>query len=106
MFEPDDIIWGSPPGPGPALRNMVDDETRCANRSWPGLWFFGVILFLFLILLPIFVAWDLVSPRTFNAFTKGTPAISSPVKEHQPRRLAPTTQPLPPASRVRDFGAN
>jgi hypothetical protein len=109
MFGPDDIIWGSPPGPGPALRNMVHDETGRANRSWPGFWFFGAILLLFFILLPVFIAWDLLSPRTFKEFTEGPHAVVIPVKERQPRSLAPTAKPFQPASPahpVRAFGAN
>jgi hypothetical protein len=109
VFGRDDIIWGAPPGPGPALRNMVDEETRRPNRSWPGLWFFGIILFLFLILLPVFVAWDLVSPRTFKEVVEGPHAISISGKERQARPLVPTRRPVPPASRahpVRSFGAN
>jgi hypothetical protein len=37
MFGPDEIIWGVPPGPGPAWRNRIEEETERANRSWPGL---------------------------------------------------------------------
>jgi hypothetical protein len=109
MFDTNDILWGSAPGPGHALRIMVEDETRHANRSWPGFWFFGVILFLFLILIPICVTWDLISPRTFREFTAGPHAISIAVRERQPRRVSRTKRMTPPISRehhVRTVGDN
>ena len=61
MFGPDESLWGSPPGPGPALRNALQNDTNRANRSGPGLWFSKVILLSFFILLPIFMIWSLVS---------------------------------------------
>jgi hypothetical protein len=87
MFGPDDILWGNPPGQGPELRNMVERETGRANHSWPGLWFFGIILLLFFILIPIFLAWDFISPRSFREFTYGPHPISIPAKDLHPHPI-------------------
>lgn len=88
MFETDDILWGSAPGQGPELRNCVESETAHANDSWPGLWFFGAILVLFFILIPIFIAWNFISPRTFREFNYGPHPIFIPAKEHHPHKYS------------------
>lgn len=109
MFRRDEIIWGFPPGRGPALRNMVEEETRRANRSWPGLWFFGFILLLFLILFPIFLAWDLISPRTFRESSFGSHSITTRVREHRSDRFTPAKRLVPqsaPARITDPFSAN
>lgn len=67
----------SAPGQGPGLRNAIERETGHADRSWPGGWFFGAILLLFFILIPIFVAWDFISPRTFREFNYATHPVLS-----------------------------
>jgi hypothetical protein len=94
MFGPDDIPWGSAPGQGPALRDAVDRETahasggwRRRHRTWPGLWFIGIILLVFFILIPIFVAWDFISPRSFREFAYGPHPVFIPAKDHDPHPL-------------------
>lgn len=108
MFGPDDILWGSAPGQGPELRNAVERETahtggawRRRHRTWPGLWFFGGILLLFFILIPIFVAWDFISPRTFREFAYGPHPIFIPAKDRQPHPLSWTNPASGSAGRMR-----
>ena len=88
MLGPDDALWGSAPGQGPELRNAVERETALANRPSPGLWFFGIILLLFFILLPIFAAWDFISPRSFREFTYGPHPIFVPEKYRHPHPVS------------------
>lgn len=92
MFGPGDVLWGSAPGQGSVLRVTVDRETAHTSRAWrryhrtrPGLWFIGIILLIFFILIPIFVAWDFISPRAFRQFTYGPHPIFIPAKERRPR---------------------
>lgn len=101
MFGPDDVLWGSAPGQGPELRNAIERETAHANHSWPGLWFFGAILLLFFILIPIFVAWDFISPRTFQEFNYGTHPVFVPAKYRHPRSLLWTNTPRTKIPRAR-----
>lgn len=89
MFGPDDVLWGSAPGQGPELRNDVERDTIRANRSSPGLWFFGSILLLFFTLIPIFIAWDFISPRTFREFNYGPHPIFMPAKARPNHRRFP-----------------
>lgn len=100
MYGPDDILWGSAPGQGPELRNAIELETGHANRSWLGLWFFGAILLLFVILIPNFIAWDFISPRTFREFNYGTHPVFVP-KYRCPRPLSWTNTPRTEATRAR-----
>ncbi len=108
MFRPDDVLWGSVPGHGPVLRDAVEHETAHSGGAWrrrhptrPGLWFIGIILLLFFILTPIFVAWDLISPRTFREFAYGPHPIFIPVKDRQPHPLSWTNPPSGSAGRTR-----
>jgi hypothetical protein len=81
MFGPDEILWGSPPGLGPALRNALEEETNRANQSWPGLWFFKVLLVTFFVLLPVFIIWNFVSPQTRREFSYGPHPIVLPATQ-------------------------
>ncbi len=108
MFGPDDILWGSAPGQGPELRNAVEGETAHSSgacgrrhRTWPGLWFIGIILLVFFILIPIFAAWDLISPRTFRQFAYGPHPIFIPAKDRHPHPLSWTNPPSGSAGRAR-----
>ena len=87
MFEPDEILWGSPPGPGPALRNALQEQTNRANRPGPGMWFFKVILLSFFILLPLFIIWSLPPPQTLTEFSYGPHPIVSPLTRPRIHRL-------------------
>ncbi len=94
MFGPDDIFWGPAPGQGPVLRVTVERETayttgachRC-HRKPPILWLAGVIVLLFFILIPIFVAWDFISPRTFREFTYGPHPVFIPARDRRPHPI-------------------
>lgn len=108
MFGPDDILWGTPPGQGPVLRNAVERETahgtgarRRRGRSWPALWFIGIILLLFFILIPIFVGWDFISPRTFREFTYGPHPIFIPAEDRRSHPIRWTNAPVAPTARAR-----
>jgi len=79
MFGPDEVLWGSTPGPGPVLRNDIESATTPGNQSSPG--FFKVILLSFFILLPIFIIWNLVSPRTLREFSYGPHPIFLPATQ-------------------------
>lgn len=102
MFGPDDVLWGSAPGQGPELRNAIERETGHANHSSPGLSFFGAILLLFFILIPIFVAWDFISPRTFREFNYGTHPIFIPARDRRPHPLLWTNAPRTETPRARN----
>ncbi len=80
MFGAEDVLWESAPGQGPELCNAIERETGHANHSWPGLGFFGAILLLFFILIPISVAWDFISPRSFREFTYDPHPVFVPPK--------------------------
>jgi hypothetical protein len=100
MLDPTDVLWGSAPGQGPALRDTVERETgrtggawRRRHRTWPVLWFIGIILLLFFILIPIFVAWDFISPRSFHEFAYGPHPIFIPAKDRRPHPIRWTDLP-------------
>lgn len=101
MFGPDDVLWGSAPGQGPELRNCVESETAHANDSWPGIWFFGAILLLFFILIPIFIAWNFISPRTFREFNYGPHPIFIPAKERRSHPVRWSNSRIAPTARTR-----
>jgi hypothetical protein len=82
VFGPDDVLWGSAPGQGPELRNAVESVTGHANRSWPGIWFFGFVLLLAF----VFVAWGLISPRSFRKFSEGREPVFSRTTAWYPHR--------------------
>jgi hypothetical protein len=87
MFGPDEILWGGPPGPGPALGNALEKETNRANHSWPGLSFFKAILRAFFVLLLVFIIGNFASPRTLREFSYGPHPIVLPAKQRHPRRI-------------------
>lgn len=84
MHDPYEVLWGNAPGPGPARRDEIAQATEEANRAIPGLFsFFKLLLLAFVILYPIFVVWYFVSPRTFDTFMRGHPAVSQPLNHHR-----------------------
>ena len=84
MHDPYEVLWGNAPGPGPARRDEIVQATEGANRAIPGLFsFFKLLLLAFVILYPLFVVWYFVSPRTFDAFMRGQPAVSKPLNRHR-----------------------
>jgi hypothetical protein len=87
MFGPDEILWGGPPGPGPALRNALEEETNRANQSWPGLRFFKALLVAFFVLLAVFIIWNFISPQTLHQFSYGPHPSDSPKTQLHPRRI-------------------
>jgi hypothetical protein len=108
MFGPDDILWGSAPGQGPVLRNAVERETahssrarRRRHRKSPILWLIGLIVLLFFILIPIFEAWDFISPRSFHEFAYGPHPIFIPARNRRPHSIRWTNVSVAPTVRAR-----
>lgn len=92
MFGPDDVLWGSAPGQGPELRNAIEGETAHANRSGPGLWFFGFVLLLAF----LFGAWCLISPQSFRKFSDAPqPIFNRTAAGHPHRRVRVNVLPSP-----------
>jgi hypothetical protein len=109
VFGSDDILWGSPPGPGPVLRETVERETAQTrgarsrrHRKSPILWMAGLIVLLFFILIPIFVAWDFISPRSFHEFAYGPHPIFIPARDRQPHPIRWTNAPAASNAGVRN----
>jgi hypothetical protein len=108
MFGQDDILWGNPPEQGPVLRNTVERETahssrlrRRRHRKSPILWLIGLIVLLFFILIPIFVAWDFISPRSFHEFAYGPHPMFFPARDRRPHPIRWTNAPAAPNALAR-----
>jgi hypothetical protein len=110
MFGQDDILWGNAPGQGPVLRNTVERETAHSSRARhrrrrkpPIFWLIGLIVLLFFILIPIFEAWDFISPRSFHEFAYGPHPIFLPARDRHPHPMRWTNAPVASNARARNI---
>jgi protein-S-isoprenylcysteine O-methyltransferase Ste14 len=89
MREPYQVLWGAPPGPGPAFRTQIEGATERCNKT--GSAFIGLLALCFLLGLLSVGLLASLNPASIQRFTEQPTAISRPPRSHHTAHQMPGT---------------